>query len=159
PGKVFSMPTNKGFIVHGRLQLTRSIRRIAHNDIEPDARKLICQALQQRHQVAVDKDNLILRVIDNIGQLLCKQADIQRVQNRAHTRNSKIQFQMTISVPAKGRDAISPPGSRCLKRVRQLLDALAPISIGIAMFAMGCERDNLFPLKEPYSTLEKMRQG
>ena len=159
PGIVRRLAADEGFVIDGGLKFARSIGSLAHNDIELHRRQLLSHTLQQRHQVAIDKDHLVLGIVDDKGELLSEQTQVERVQDRSQTRNGKIQLQVTIRVPAEGCDAVAWLCACLVQRIGQLHHALSPLGVRVAVFALCGQRDHFFAGKQVYSSIEGVLQG
>ena len=51
--------------------------------------------------VAVDEDHAVLRVVDDVDDLLGEQADVQRVQDGAVGRHREVQLEVALVVPGE----------------------------------------------------------
>ena len=58
---------------------------------------------EQRHEGPVHEDDLVLRVVGDVGELLREEADVQRVQHPARARRGEVQLEVARRVPGKGR--------------------------------------------------------
>ena len=57
----------------------------------------------------MDKDHIILGMVDGIGDLRRGQPDIDRMQHRTHHRHRKETFKIAVRVPVHHRDDIILP--------------------------------------------------
>ena len=55
----------------------------------------------------------------DLRHLLGEQADVQRVQHRAHGGHGKVGLEVLAVVPAESRDALAALHAQCRERVRQ----------------------------------------
>jgi hypothetical protein len=60
---------------------------------------------QQLDQRAVDEDDLVLGVVDDVGELLGEQADVERVQHPAAAGRGEVELEVAGGVPGERRDA------------------------------------------------------
>src|SRR6266567_9305082 len=116
------------------------------------------KSLQQRHQVAIDKDHLILGIVDDIDKLLGKEAYIERMQHCSHTGNGIIEFKVTVGVPAKSGNALTFHHTCLFQRSSKLHHTRSPFSIGITMWLTIGLRDNLFTWKNTNGAVKSMLQ-
>ncbi len=72
----------------------------------------VLDRLERRHQWpeqseerAVDEDDLVLGVVDDVGELLGEQADVQRVQDPSGAGCGEVQLEVARGVPTERRDA------------------------------------------------------
>ena len=62
---------------------------------------------QQRDERGVDDDAAVLGVVDDVGQLLGREPDVERVQHRSHGGDGEIRLEVALVVPAEGADAVT----------------------------------------------------
>ena len=55
----------------------------------------------------VDEDDAVCAVIDDEGELLGEEADVERVDDRAHRGDGVVGFEVLLGVPAEGADAVA----------------------------------------------------
>ncbi len=104
--------------------------RIAHDDDVFDGPKVFRDAGERRIERCVDEDDAVFAVIDDEGELVREQSDVQRVDDGAHRRNGVVGFEMLLGVPAEGADAISRADAEALKRACEAADAVAHFAEG-----------------------------
>jgi hypothetical protein len=63
--------------------------RVTNNDM-PNARNVVKHRPKLRFQTTVYKDTAIVRMIDNVSNLVWSKAAVERMENCPHTRRSKI---------------------------------------------------------------------
>jgi hypothetical protein len=63
--------------------------RVANNDV-PNAWNVIKHWPKLRFQTTVYKDTTIVRMVNNVSNLICSKATVERMENCPHTRRSKI---------------------------------------------------------------------
>ena len=68
---------------------------------------LVADFGQQRRQRCVHKDDPIVGMTDNVGQLIGRKAQIERVYNSAVTRNCEVKLQMPVTVPAESANPVA----------------------------------------------------
>ncbi len=78
----------------------RHMRRIGHDDDAFDIGNLIGNAFKHRHKGQIGKDKLIFGMVDDIDQLLGKQARIERVIDATNAGNAIPSFNMAVRVPS-----------------------------------------------------------
>ena len=72
-----------------------------------DARALIRHLLNQRPKVGVQKDVLIFCVVDNVNNLLGKQAWINSVAHIPSTSRGVVRLKVPIVIPRKRRNTVA----------------------------------------------------
>ena len=68
--------------------------------------ELVPDAGQQRNERGVDDDAAVLGVVDDVGQLLGREPDVEGVQHRAHGGNGEVRLEVALVVPAERADAV-----------------------------------------------------
>ncbi len=61
----------------------------------------------QRQQALVDEDGAVLRVVDDVGELVGVEAQVERVQHAAHQRDAEVGLEVRTVVPAERGDAVA----------------------------------------------------
>ena len=87
------------------------------------------ELLQQRHQRVVDEDDLVLGVVDDVGQLLLEQADVERVQHRAGAGHREVQLEVALVVPGERADAVARLHAEPAERAREAVDAIGQLGV------------------------------
>ena len=80
---------------------------LPHHDDGLDRLQVVLDARQQRNERGVDDDAAVLGVVDDVGQLLGREPDVQRVQHRSHAGDGEIRLEVALVVPAEGADAVT----------------------------------------------------
>src|SRR5206468_181452 len=90
-------------------QSVGQVARVAvpHDYVVRHARQLSRERLERRYERVVHEDQLVLGVVDDVGELLLEQAYVERVQHRADARDRKVELKVTLAVPGEGADPIS----------------------------------------------------
>ncbi len=101
------------------------------------------QLLQDRHDRVVDEDDAVLRVVDDIGQLLGEQPDVERVQDRSDAGNGHVQLEVALIVPSERADAIALFDAKPIEHTGEAIDALCHFPVSGAHGATVGERDHL----------------
>jgi hypothetical protein len=109
------------------------VRGVCHHHEAADSRYLVHQRLDQGHEAQVEKQPLILGVVDDVLDLLGEQARIDGMQHRAHTRNAVVQLHVTIAIPGQGGDTIPCSDTPRSQGIGQLPGAAVDIAIGATM--------------------------
>ena len=111
---------------------------VVHHDDVLHRLELVDQRPQQLQQRAVGEDDLVLRVVGDVGELLGEQADVERVEHAAGAGRGEVELQVARGVPRERADAAvlrhpervedarQPPRPLRPLAVRGALDAAAP---------------------------------
>jgi hypothetical protein len=107
-----------------------------------EARRQLCE---HRHERVVDEDDPVLGVVDDVGDLLREQADVQRVQHRSHARHREVQLEVALVVPRERRDALPLLDPERSQRTREAVDPRRDLGVACTRDAraVGGERDDL----------------
>ena len=95
--------------------------------------ELVVHAFDDRHQVEVDEDDLILGMVGDVGHMLGRQARVQRVQHGADAGDAEVELEMPIGVPGDGADPVAELDAQPLQRFGELLGALVRVLVAVAM--------------------------
>ncbi len=116
---------------------------VVHQHQVPQALEGRQQGCEQREQRTVDEDHLVVRVVDDVGELVGEQADVQRVQHAARARGAEIEFEMARRIPAEGGDTAVLRDTELVEHPSQPAGALGPGRIGGALTARAGGGDDL----------------
>ncbi len=118
---------------------------ISHNNVVAHTGEGGCKLLENRHDRVVDEDDAVLGVVDDVGELLGEQADVERVQHRTDARHRHVQLEVALVVPRERANAIALSHAQPLQHAREAIDALAHLPVAGAHDAGLGERDDLRP--------------
>ena len=126
----------------------------------------VLQALERRQQRseepeqrAVDEDHLVVGVIDDVGELLGEQPDVERVQDSTGTRRGEVQLEVTGGVPRERADATVGGDPEVVEHAAELAGARCPLTVGGAFeTGAGC-RDDLLVRVVLLRPFEDVRDG
>ena len=105
------------------------------------------QRREQAEQRAVDEDHLVVGVVDDVGELLGEQPDVERVQHAPRARGGEVQLEVAGGVPGERGDAARRRrcrGRRAPRRVggcapptrrRWCVRSPAPVAVTIVLWA------------------------
>jgi hypothetical protein len=113
---------------------------------------LVADAVEARHDVGergVEEDHLVLRVADDVAQVVLEQADIQRVQHGPHRRDREVQLEVAARVPAERGDAVARADAQRLERRRDPAGAAHHLAVRRALHAVVRAADDLAVSEEP----------
>ena len=63
-------------------------------------------------------------MVDDVGELLLEQADVERVQHRADAGHGEVQLEMALVVPGERRHAVALLDAEPRERAGEAVDAL-----------------------------------
>lgn len=90
--------------------------------------QLICDAIQDRHQIRINAENLRPAVVDDVDQLFGKEPRVHRMKHKSGGGNAEIQFQVRNSVPREGRDPVAPLQTHAGKGARNQMRPLCNLA-------------------------------
>ena len=98
-----------------------------HQVLQPFERRQ--QRGEQAEQRAVDEDHLVVGVVDDVGELLGEQADVERVQDPAGARRREVQLEVAGGVPRERADAPVGGDSQVVEDATELAGAGGPFAV------------------------------
>ena len=121
---------------------------------------LVTKLFKQRQQHVIDDQKAVLRVVHNESQLVCVQAEIERMHHASGGRHAEVRFQMRVVVPAERGHAISGLQAGAVERLRQRLGAAIKIQVGVTMqAAIGQAGDDFHRGVNFWDALQDCLQG
>jgi hypothetical protein len=97
------------------------------------ARAMRAQLLDHVAADEVEEHGSVFGVIDDVDDLVVEQSRIDRVADRAHARDGVVEFEMAVTVPGEGRDAIAYGDPEPRQRVGEPPRARMRRADGVAM--------------------------
>ena len=98
---------------------------IADDDEGLHRRELRRDRREEKDQRSVDEDDAVLCVIDDVGDLLGEEPQVERVQDRAHSRNGEVRLLVRLVVPREGRHTVARTYAQSSQRGS---DTLGPLT-------------------------------
>jgi len=96
---------------------------IGHDDHMLDALKLIPDLFDQGQEVEIEHQGFVFSVIDDVDQLIRKEARIERVDHAAHAGNAVPSLQVAVGVPSHGPHEIMLFQAEPFQRLSELFGA------------------------------------
>ena len=96
-----------------------------------DPADLLAQAFHQRQQRCVDEDHLVLGMVDDVGQLIRKEANVEGVYDRACARRAEVEFNMLVVVPSKGADSVAGLHTQSFEHIAEPLHPTIEVTVRI----------------------------
>ena len=79
----------------------RHVRPIGHRDEDLRAFHTRRDALDQRQEREVEEHDAILRVLDDVRELIDMQPWVERMQHGARSRHGKVKLHMAVAIPCE----------------------------------------------------------
>jgi hypothetical protein len=98
-------------------------------------------------------------VVDDVDQLIGGQADVQGVQDGAHTGGGEVDLQVAVGVPGEGGHPIAPPDPQPGQGVGQAVNPSMEVGVGVAVHAGGGAGGDLLAGEETGGAVQEMMQG
>ena len=111
----------------------RHVGAVGHDHDVLHGLELVVDGFDDRHEVQVDEDDLVLGMVGDVGNMLGRQARVQRVQHRADAGDAEIELEMAIGVPGDGADPVAELDAQTLQGFRQLLGPLVRVLVPVAV--------------------------
>ena len=97
-----------------------------------------------RRESEIEAYDLVLRMIDNVLDLLGKQARIDGVENGSHARHREIHLEVAIRIPRERAYPGRWPDPQRRERIRQLPRSFMRVMVSVTMeLSRGGSRDDL----------------
>ena len=104
---------------------------LALHDHEPGARRqLRDDRLDKRREVPVEEDHPRARVLQDVGDLVRRKADVDRVQDGARLEHPVVALEQVVGVGGDERDAIAWPHPAVHQGVGELMRSPGPRAVG-----------------------------
>ena len=145
-GKIFygAFIGDQRFVIGHAFELNAGIGcKVIHHDKFLHGLELRFEVGQRFHQRLVAENKFIFRVVDDVDELLGKQANVERVQNGAESGHGEVELHMAVAVPRESRDSVTGFDAEFSERLHQLQRTRVEFAIGIAVqAAVGEARDD-----------------
>ena len=76
-------------------------------------------------------------MIDDVGELIVSQAQVQSMQNTAEGGNGEVEFKVPVRVPTQRCDAVAGLQSGLRQHVGEAMGARVKFGVGVAMNVIG----------------------
>ena len=90
-----------------------------------DRGQLVAHPGQEGHEHVVHDDDLVLGVIDHVGQLVGEEPDVEGVEHGAHGRCGQVRLQVGLVVPQEGAHPVVAGDPEPAKGGGQLVGSIA----------------------------------
>ena len=150
-------------VVHlGAVALERSHvggAAVVHDHQVPDGGERRHQRGQQADQGPVDEDDLVLGVVDDVGDLLGEQADVERVQHPGRARGGEVQLEVAGRVPGEGGHPTVGRDAEGVEHAAQLAGPASPLAVALALEPGGRGRHHLLAGEQLLGPVEQVGDG
>ncbi len=121
---------------HQRLVVQRAGRdlgvgSVPHHDDVPDAPEISPDRLEDGPEARIDDQDLVLGVVDDVGDVLGRQPEIDGVEHGAHQRRREVHLQVAVRVPRQCAHPVARPDPKGGQRSRQTRRAVAEVGVGV----------------------------
>ena len=73
----------------------------------------------------------VLGVVDDVGEVVVVQAQVQRVEHGADRRNREIRLEVLLARPSQRRDAVARPDAERCERDREAAGPVEHVRVGV----------------------------
>ena len=131
---------------------------VVHHHQVPDTFERRQQRREQAEQRTVDEDHLVVGVVDDVGELLGEQPDVQRVQHAPGARGGEVQLEVAGRVPGERRHAPVGRDAEVVEHPAEPARALGPVAVVRALAdPVAGRRDDRLVGEVLLRTFEQMR--
>jgi hypothetical protein len=95
-------------------------------------------------QLGVGDQDLVAGVVDDVGELVAAEADVQGVVGGPHQGGREVRLQVAVVVPAEGGHPVAGADPELAKPAGQAGHPLGPLAVGRPPHPAGCPRDQRF---------------
>ena len=148
-----SAPRSRGLPAGSRSRCADDDRR---RDVAPCGR--ICSQNGSRHSSTMD--DAVLGVVDDVGELVGVQAQVEGVEDAARERDAEVGLEVRSVVPAQRGDAVAGLNAEVDEHLGQAAGAAGEVGVGVAadQAAVGKARDDFAGAEELFGAAENRRQ-
>ena len=102
----------------------------SHDDVVGDSPEARSELGEDRNERLVHEDHPVLGVVDDVGQLLGEQADVQRVQHGADAGGGEVELEVALVVPGEARHPVALLHAEPDESPRQPVDPVGQLGVG-----------------------------
>ncbi len=124
PGEAPRTPRRSGFSGFGLLAAVGDQDDLFHG------RELVVNGLQEGQEILMDEDDLILRMVHRVEDLLRRETPVLGVENRPHHGDGEETLQIAMAVVIEDADRIALRDAQLRKAVGQTVDPFVDLSVG-----------------------------
>ena len=105
---------------------------VVHEDHVADRVELVHERPDQPGHRVVEEDDLVLGVVDDVGELLGEQPQVECVRHPAGARRGEVELEVACGVPGERGDAAVGADAEAVEDATEEACALAPLAVGEA---------------------------
>src|SRR5216117_1738679 len=137
----------------------RRVGRVAHDHDPAHARDLVADRLEHRPRARVGEDHRVLGMVDDVGEVLGREPEVQRVEDAADERRRPVDLEVAVAVPGQGRHTVALPEAEGREGAGEACRPLGKVRVRVAEErAAGDARGERLLREEPTAPLEEVRQ-
>ena len=106
----------------------------------------------------VAEDRLVAGMVDDVGELVCEQPHIERMEDPAAAGNTEVELQMVVGVPAEASDPRVRGNTERIERPTELATPGCPPAVGATAGAAGQTGHDLLARRELLGSFQEVRE-
>ena len=131
--------------------------RVAHDHDRPHARDPVADPLEDRPEARVGEDDRVGGVVDDEGQVLRRQAQVERVEHGARAGRRPVELEVAVAVPGERRHTVALLHAELGEHAREAQRPLGEVGVGVAEQGLaGHARGEPLLRPEAAAALEEM---
>src|SRR4030095_5236718 len=105
-------------------------RPVASEDAVLEGGQLITDLRQQRQEFWAHEERVAPRVVEDVGDLTGRQADIERNGQRPHLRSGIIELEIAVAIVHQDRQPVTLGNAQPMQRMAQSVDTFVKAAVG-----------------------------
>jgi hypothetical protein len=131
---------------------------VVHDHDPLDGLEAVHARPEELHQRAVDEDDLVLGVVDDVVELLGEEPDVERVQDAPAARRREVELEVARGVPGEGAHTGVVGEAELREDAAEAPRALRPLAVRRSLDAVCGRRGDLLLGKQPLCPVEQVRK-
>ena len=114
---------------------------------------------EQAEQRTVDEDHLVVGMVDDVGELLGEQPDVERVQDAPGARGGEVELEVAGGVPGEGGNTAVGGDAETVEYTTEFAGARRPLAVGGPVETVAGRRDDFLVRVVLLGSLEDVRES
>ena len=130
---------------------------VHHNDVTNRGER-VDKRPKKAQERFINEDHFVFCMVDDVGDLFGKQADVQRVKHTPRTRRGEVQLKVSSGIPCKGRNATIGTNPQIIEDTTESTGAFCPLAIGLSLAASRGSGDYLLGREQFLGAIKQIRE-